>query len=72
METEENKFIPFLDILVIRNDDGTLGHCVFRKKTHIDSYLHAESYHHPDQKFGVLNTLAVRAMMISDAEHLNE
>ena len=37
-----------------------------------DSYLHAESYHHLAQKFGVLNTLAVRALRISDEEHLEE
>ena len=38
----------------------------------MDSYLHAESYHHPAQKFGVLNTIVVRALRISDKEHLEE
>jgi hypothetical protein len=49
-----------------------LGHQVYRKKTHTDSYLHADSYHHPSQKSGVLNTLAVRAFRISDPDHLKE
>ena len=46
MELEENSKIPFLDVLISRKEDGTLGHQVYRKKTHIDSYLHANSYHH--------------------------
>jgi hypothetical protein len=46
MELEENGKIPFLDVLISIKEDGTLGHQVYRKKTHIDSYLHANSYHH--------------------------
>ena len=72
MELEENMSIPFLDVLIIKKEDGSLGHKVFRKSTHIESYLHANSHHHPAQKFGVLNSLAIRALRISDAEHLNE
>jgi hypothetical protein len=72
MELEENNSIPFLDVLMIRKQDGTLGHKVFRKKTHTDSYLHADSHHHPSQKMGVLNTMATRAARISDKEHLEE
>ena len=65
MELEENGSIPFLDVLLIRKEDGTLGHRVFIKKTHTLSYLHADSHHHPSQKIGVLNTLAVKASRIS-------
>jgi len=57
MELEENMSIPFLDVLINRKEDGSLGHKVFRKSTHIESYLHTDSHHHPAQKFGVLNTL---------------
>jgi len=72
MELEENGKIPFLDVLISRKEDGTLGHQVYRKKTHTNSYLHANSYYHPSQKSGVLNTLAVRAFRISDPDHLKE
>jgi hypothetical protein len=72
MELEDNNSIPFLDVLMTRKQDGTLGHKVFRKKTHTDNYLHAESHHHPSQKMGVLNTMAIRAARISDKEHLKE
>ena len=81
MELEENSSIPFLDVLTIRKEDGSLGHKFFRKSTHTESYFHAESYHcylhaksyhHPSQKLGVLNTLAIRALRIFDSEHLEE
>ena len=42
------------------------------KKTHTESYLHADSHQHPSPKIGVLNTLAVRASRISDTEHLEK
>jgi hypothetical protein len=72
MELEDNNSIPFLDILMTRKQDGTIEHKVFRKKTHTDSYLHAQSHHHPSQKMGVLNTMAIREARISDKEHLKE
>ena len=62
MEIEQSNSLPFLDSLVTRNDNGFLSHQVYRKKTYTDRYLNARSYHHPSQKLGVLNTLAVRAL----------
>lgn len=52
--------LPFLDVLVRRRDDGTLGHS--RKKTRSDLYLHADSCHHPAQRNGVLKALVHRAL----------
>ena len=72
MEIEENNCIPFLDILLIRNNDGSIGHKVFRKKSHTNNYLHADSHHHPAQKIGVLQTLFTRACRISDDNHTDE
>lgn len=72
MEGEENNCIPFLDILLSRNEDGSLGHKVFRKKSHMDNYLHAGSHHYPAQKTGVLLTLFTRAFRISDKTHVEE
>ena len=65
MEFEQNNSLPFLDLLVTRNDNGSLSHQVYRKKTHTDRYLNARSHHHPFQQLGVLKTLAVRALRIS-------
>ena len=72
MEVEENERIPFLDVLIYKRLDGSLGHKVFRKKTHTDSYLDANSHHHPNEKLGIINTLAIRASRICDVEHLKE
>ncbi|XP_011858751.1 PREDICTED: uncharacterized protein LOC105556278 [Vollenhovia emeryi] len=36
MEIEQNSQVPFLDVLVRRNEDGTVGHNVYRKPTHPD------------------------------------
>jgi len=49
-----------------------LDMCVYRKKTHTENYLHANSHHHPNQKLGVLKTLATRAIRISDETHLDK
>ena len=72
MEVEENESIPFLDVLIYKRLDGSLGCKVFRKKTHTDSYLDVDSHHHSTQKLGIINTLAIRASMICDVEHLKE
>ena len=72
MEVEQNNQIPFLDVLVKRNEDGTLGHQVYRKPTHTDRYLHATSHHHPSQKNSVISSLIYRALTISEPSSLNE
>jgi len=69
MDIEENKKLPFLDFLVTKKADNTLGHQVYRKLTHMDRYLHAELHHHPIQKQSAINSLLHRAF-ISDKEHL--
>ena len=66
MEIEEGNRLPFLDVLVIKKADGTLGHTVYRKKTHTDRYLNANSNHHPSQKNTVLRTLVNRARSIAE------
>ncbi|XP_011859451.1 PREDICTED: uncharacterized protein LOC105556945 [Vollenhovia emeryi] len=71
METEQNSQIPFLDVLVRRNEDGTLSHNVYRKPTHTDRYLHANSHHHPAQKNSVISSLVHIALSISEPAALN-
>lgn len=40
MEIEnENRSLPFLDTLITRKADGSLGHQVYRKPTHTNRYL---------------------------------
>ena len=72
MEIEENNKFPFLDVLISRKEDSSISHQVYRKKTHTDRYLHADSHHFPPQKIGVINTLVTRALRISDREHIKD
>ena len=71
METEQNGRLPFLDVEVYRKPDGSLGHSVYRKKTHTNRYLHADSNHHPSQKMSLIRTLLNRADHISDADSVD-
>jgi len=70
IDIEANEKLSFLDILVFKKTDVTLGHQVYRKPTHTDRYLDAESHHHSAQTQSAINSLVHRAFTISDKEHL--
>ncbi|XP_038046677.1 deleted in malignant brain tumors 1 protein-like [Patiria miniata] len=70
MEQEQHGTIPFLDVKISRNPDGTLGHSVYRKPTHTDRYLHQRSFHHPSIKSSVNRTLVQRASEVCDQDNL--
>ena len=63
MEIEDNNSLPFLDVLVTKNDSG-LRTSVYRKRTHTDRYIHHTSNHHPAVKEGTIRCLANRAERI--------
>ena len=48
MEKESDGQLPFLDILLNREEDGSIGTSVHRKATHTDQYLCFHS-HQPIQ-----------------------
>jgi hypothetical protein len=52
-----NHHLPFMDMDIYRRPDGSLGHNVYRKPTHTNLYLNAESHYHPASKHFVLPTL---------------
>lgn len=60
--------LPFLDVLIYKRGDGCVGHRVYRKPTHTDIYLNANSCHHPAEKRSVLNTLIHHAVSVSDTD----
>ena len=71
MEIEEENRLPFLDVLVKRNEN-TLTTSVFRKKTHTDRYLHFRSHHHPQVKTSVVSCLKSRAERVCTGDGLKE
>ncbi|GJQ69429.1 hypothetical protein Trydic_g6544 [Trypoxylus dichotomus] len=60
MEIENQNQLPFLDVLEIKKQDGTLGHTI-GMPTNTNRYLNAQSYHHPAQLQGVEKTLVSRS-----------
>ena len=72
-EEEENGTIPFLDVLIKRNDEHQLKTTVYRKKTNNNVYMNWNSYSPRAWKIGTLKNLIRRATMIcSDTEDLEE
>ena len=62
--------MPFLDILVIPEQDGSLSTTVYRKPTHTDLYLQWDSHHTVSAKYSVVGTLYNRAETICSSPHL--
>ena len=56
--------MPFLEILIIPNQDGSLSTTVYRKPTHTDLYLQWDSHHTVSAKDSVVGTLYHRAETI--------
>ncbi|KAJ2937676.1 hypothetical protein O0L34_g17486 [Tuta absoluta] len=71
MESEQKNQLAFLDILKIKNTNGTISHSVYRKTTHTDRYLNGNSHHHPSQLAAVGTSLFQRARGICDPQHLD-
>lgn len=70
MERENDGALAFLDVKVLRRENNSIGHTVYRKPTHTDKYLHATSHHHPTNLRSVVSALINRAHRICDSEHL--
>ena len=68
IEKETDKKLPFLDVLVDRNENGEIITTVYKKKTHTDQYLNYRSEHPNKHKMSVVNTLLHRATKIISTE----
>ena len=60
-EREQEHVIPFLDVMILHNDDGSLSTKVYHKPTHTDQYLQFSSHHPTAHKRAVVSTLLKRA-----------
>ena len=72
-EEEVNKSLPFLDVKVSHNDNGSNKLSIYRKPTHTDQYLLWSSEHPTAHKMSVARTLMDRAVnVITDPQELIE
>ena len=72
-EVEKNRHLPYLDILLEHNLDGTISTRVCRKLTHTERYLDFSSHHPPAHKAAVVKSLFDRADRLSSCpEYLSE
>ena len=69
MELENNLCLPFLDVLIKKKVPNGFSHTVYRKKTHTNRYLNANSSHHPRQLNSIIDTLINRSIKLTDIEH---
>ena len=64
IELQQNDKLAFLDVLVMRMQDGKLATKVHRKTTHTNRYLNYHSAHSTEQKQGVVMNLYNRAQLL--------
>ena len=62
---DDDRCLPFLDVLLYRSEDGSVSTSVYRKPTHTDRYLDFASHHPLLHKAAVVKTLFSRADTIS-------
>ena len=69
MEKEDSGTLPFLDILITR-DDGGISTTIYRKKTHSGVYSHYKSFIPEKMKRSLVYTLVDRAWKICSSYNL--
>ena len=72
-DTQADGSLPFLDVLVTPQADGSLSTSVYRKPTHTNQYLQWDSHHPISAKYSAISTLFHRAKEVcSTKQHLKE
>ena len=64
---EKDRSLPFLDVLLSHQPDGSILTLVFCKPTHTDKYLHFSSHHPLSHKIAVIKILFTRASSLSSS-----
>ena len=63
-EMEQNNCLPFLDLLLIRNNKGMIELNIHRKPTHTQRFISADSNHHPAHKFAAFDAMIHRLCVL--------
>jgi len=63
-EVEQVGKLPFMDLRLVRNNNGALKLRIYRKSTHTDQYLNSESYHPVEHKISVVRFLLQRSQTL--------
>ena len=71
-ETRPDGSMPFLDTLIILEQDRTLSTTVYRKPIHTDQYLHWHSQHNLYAECSVFNTLTYRTRTVYSNPQLQQ
>ena len=72
-DTHTDGTLPFLDVLVIPQPDGSLSTALYRKPTHKGQYLQWDNHHAISAKYSVISTLFHRAKEVcSTKQHLEK
>ena len=67
VEIKNNGYLPFLDILITRDSDGSLSTAVYRKQIHTNKYIQFSSHHLSSHKLSVGRSLFSRAYRYSSS-----
>ena len=71
MEIENDSSLPFLDVLIIRNNRN-FKYSIYRKTTNVSAYVHFYSSHSDKVKQSVFSSMFLRAYRICSPEHIDE
>ena len=66
-EESEDRILPFLDVELCQESDGTITTLVYRKTTHTNQYLSFASHHPVTHKVALVRTLMSRANTLSSS-----
>ena len=69
-EIEENKKLPFLDVLLTHNDDGSLSSTVYRKPSNTGLTIDPRSNQDPSTWIGVFKSALCRAYRLCSSKSL--
>lgn len=73
-EKEENGCIPFLDLMLRRDEHMRIKFGIYRKETAMNRFITNESHHHESQKYAAFNSMIFRPVNIplEKEEYLKE